>query len=119
MALTAGVLGQGTAQPGLATAGSPRQDEGLAGLHPFTEGQTQEVGALDASARPAIEVLDGGLGVFEACLLQQPRSASLMAVVAFLLHEQPQGRAIAMLGVLVAMQQLLDQGAGGQANAQA
>src|SRR6478735_11577596 len=59
--VAAGLLAEGTGQPGLPDAGRPLDDQVLPRLDPAAHGQLAEQGAVEAAAGPPVYILDAGL----------------------------------------------------------
>ncbi|MCY1249750.1 hypothetical protein D9M68_968600 [compost metagenome] len=105
MPAAAGVLRQCAGQPGLADARWTTDQDRVSGCDPVGQRETGDLFAINASARTGVEILNGGVGVFESGSLQQPGKLAVVAPEQFAIDQQRQAflegeRAGARLGKL-------------------
>ena len=85
-----GMLGQCAGQPGLARTGRPGDQHGVAAVNPLAQRQAHHRAAFQASRSAAVQVLNGGLRIFELGILEQACAASVLAPVHLAVDQQGQ-----------------------------
>lgn len=88
LAAPAGILGEGTCNPGLAGACRPSYQDAVAGTGPVPQCQAHYLATVDAAARAGIDILDRRLTIFQAGVPQQARELAIVAAVDFPIHHQ-------------------------------
>ena len=90
VAISAGLVGQGAGQPGLAAAGGAGDQQVARMAQPVAAGQLRDQAAVQAPAGAPVDVLDAGRAHLELGCLEQPGHAAVVAPGNLALHQQRQ-----------------------------